>query len=121
MSGQPGPLGKLWRWIFHQRLPLETETARFILVSVLDVVMTYILLSVGGFRESNPFADYFIDHWGAKGMIYFKMGLVAFVTVLAQIIARHRLAAARWVLNLGTAAAAVVVAYSFGLFLKYVA
>ena len=105
------------RSIFGRNLPLERETAWFILVSVLDILFTYKLLS-GGFREANPAARFFIDRWGMKGMIFYKMGMVAFITVLAQVIATKNRNAARWVLFFGIAAVSIVVVYSVMLLIR---
>ena len=96
---------------------LQQETLLFVLVSAMDVFMTYILLSQDGgqFVESNPVARFFIYGWGVKGMVYFKFAMVAFVCVLSQIIARHRPRTARWLLLGATAVVALVVAYSLKL------
>jgi len=99
-------------------LPLERETSVFILVSMLDVFMTYILLRTGHFRESNPIADYFIRHWGSRGMIYFKLSMTAFVCVMAQVIALKKPPKAAFVLKLGTLIVAGVVIYSFTLLMR---
>jgi len=80
--------------------------------------MTYILLRTGYFRESNPIADFFIRHWGSKGMIYFKLSMTAFVCVLAQIIALKKQKSAEFVLKAGTLIVAVVVIYSLTLLIR---
>lgn len=100
---------------------VQQETLLFVLVSAMDVFMTYILLSQagGGFVESNPVARYFIAGWGTKGMVYFKFGMVAFVCVLSQIIARRRPQVARWLLIGATIVSAVVVVYSLKLLLQH--
>ena len=100
-------------------LPFEHETALFVLVSMLDVFMTYVLLRTGHFTESNPIADFFIGHWGAKGMIYFKMVMTGFVCVLTQIIAIKKPASAEFVLKLGTLVVGCVVVYSFVLLIRH--
>ena len=104
--------------LFTGHLPLEQETSVFILVSMLDVFMTYILLRSGDFRESNPLADYFIRHWGSKGMIYFKLSMTAFVCVLTQIIALRKPTRAEFVLKIGTLIVGCVVIYSLVLFVR---
>jgi hypothetical protein len=104
--------------IFFEGLPLEAETGLFIVASTLDVLMTYYLINhaqVGShllFVESNPLARYFMDSWGFDGVIYFKFGLVAFVSLICQIIARSRIVVARRVLYLATALVSSVVVYS---------
>ena len=106
-------------WLGTQ-LPLETETARFVLASALDVFMTYLLIrNPDRFVESNPVALYFLNHWGVKGMVWFKFGTVAFVCVLAQIIARRKPETARGLLNLATVVVGAVVLYSLLLYLRH--
>ncbi len=110
-------------WI-RRTLPLESETTRFILVSVLDIVMTYMViryshegrteLKIG---EGNPIPAMFISRWGIPGMVAFKMVIVALVTVLAQVIARYSVRKARFMLNFGTVIVSCVVLYSLWLLL----
>lgn len=98
------------------QLPLEAETSMFILVNVLDFFMTYWLLMTGSFRESNPVAEYFLNHWGpVKGMLFFKLALVTFVCLVTQLIALKDVEKARWVLRLGIVVVVFVVLYSFRL------
>lgn len=115
-----------WRRCVGRRLPLERETTWFILVSALDVFMTYLLLRYSFERrlnvfiiESNPIADRFFRYWGVKGMVAYKFSLVAFVVVAAQIIARKKPETARWLLNVAILVVAGVVTYSLTLLLKH--
>ena len=106
--------------IWASQLPLETETCFFILANAMDVFMTYLLLNRGPeFQESNLLANYILGKYGFQGMIYFKFALVAFVTVIAQVIAMTRPRTARIVLNSGTALVAAVVVYSVNLWIQY--
>lgn len=105
-------------WI--RQLPLETETSFFVLANALDVVLTYLLLQHGPeFQESNPAANWILIMFGFKGMVYFKFALVAFVTVISQIIARTNIKTARRLLNIGTAIVGMVVAYSCLLWIRH--
>lgn len=112
-------VSQLIKRLLRGDLPLERETTAFILVSALDIFMTWMLLYSGRFRESNPIADYFIGGWGIKGMVYFKMAVTAFVCVTAQIIALKKPAYAEFVLKLGTLIVAAVVIYSFVLYVRH--
>lgn len=119
------PLGRLFFWGFRQKLPLEHETALFILVNVLDFATTYYMLmhreqGDGSFYESNPVAQYFLNHWGVKGLLLFKMAVVAFVCVVAQIVATKKASSARLLLVAGTIVVSIVVVYSLKLFLHHV-
>ena len=100
------------------KLPLESETTVFILVSALDVFMTWVLLQSGNFVESNPVARYFLNHWGKEGFVGFKFGMVAFVCVIAQIVAIYKPERAKFILNLGTIVVTFVVCYSLMLYLR---
>ena len=108
------------RPFWRRSLPLETETTVYVLVSALDVFLTYLLLRRPHFVEANVVARYFIDHWGMKGMVYFKFVMVAVVVVLAQVIATQRENTARRLLLFATVVVGAVVVYSVVLFLRYV-
>jgi len=104
---------------FQKQLPLQNETSYFILVNVLDFVMTYILLqSNQAAIESNPFADFFYQRWGFPGMIAFKLGLVAAICVLSQAVAVKSIRKARFILVAGIVIVSLVVAYSVSLYLR---
>lgn len=102
-------------------LPLETETTVFILVSLLDFFVTYwLLITHHRFFESNPVARFFIESWGpVKGMLGFKLAVVTFVCVVAQLIAIRREDLGRKVLLFGTVATGSVVVYSVSLYLRH--
>ncbi len=98
---------------------MESETTAFLLTAFLDILLTYLLLASGGFRESNAVADWFIAGWGVKGMVWFKMTLAAVICTLAQVIATKNLRLGRFVLLLGTAVTGAVVIYSVTLALRH--
>ena len=111
--------------MLRQGLPLERETAFFILASALDVMMTWYLLMHGGsddrtwFVESNPIPRYFLYSWGFDALVYFKFAIVAVVAVICQIIARSKLEVARRVLNFATVVVTGVVIYSIVLMVRH--
>jgi hypothetical protein len=111
--------------IFTASLPLETETARFILVNALDLFMTFLLLyfSNRGWLaknvvESNPVADFFIKRWSTTGLVFFKFGVTAFVVVIAQIVARRKPKTAKVLLDFGAIFVGAVVVYSLLIMLR---
>lgn len=123
MSAQPP---KKKRSLLTTELPLEAETTRFILVNALDLFMTFLLLyfsNRGWLRntviESNPAAQFVISRFGTTGLVFFKFGVVAFVVLIAQAIARTRMETARWLLNLGSLFVAAVVVYSLLIMLQH--
>ena len=113
------------RFIFRLRkivggeLPLETETCRFVLISLLDLFMTFLLLyfsNRGMMRnvvvESNPVARYFISGWGTTGLVWFKIGMVTLIVLATQVVAATRPVVAQLVLNGAALFVGSVVAYS---------
>jgi len=116
-----------WRRLLTGQLPLETETTVFILVNLLDFFVTYWLLAhrelgFGGFYESNPIARYFLDRWGVvKGLLGFKLAIVLFVCLIAQIVATRKPETARKLLVIGTVLVFGVVIYGVSLFVRHAA
>lgn len=110
---QSEPLG-----FFTRKLPLQSETCFFILVSAFDVFATYLLLARGDHVESNPVARFFFDRWNIDGMIAFKFVMVAFVCVIVQLIARKKVETARYLLIFLTLVVGAVVVYSIFLLSK---
>lgn len=85
----------------------------FVLVSSLDIVLTWLVLQLGG-REVNPLAAAVIAHWGLGGAIAFKFSLMLMVIVLCEVIGRNRDATARrlawWSVGVSAAAPAYTLA-----------
>lgn len=106
--------------IFFGKFFFEAETTIYVLLSIADLLFTNYLLKQNApglqFVESNPVARFFLDHWGPKGMIYFKFIMVAFVCIVTQIIARYRPLTARLVLLFAIAMMLYVVVYSVRLY-----
>lgn len=102
-------------FLLGRHLPLETETAYFILLNVLDLGVTYLLLTRGGFRELNGLAAFLWQRWQLPGLIVFKLTLVASVAVVCQAIALKNEGTARKILNFGTILVVLVVLYSLTL------
>jgi hypothetical protein len=97
-------------------IPLESETAWYVLLNVCDILATWALLRRDPrFIESNPIARWFYHGWGINGMVWFKLSMVALVVVIAQVIARKNEPLARMLLLFGCAAVGVVFVYSYWL------
>ena len=96
------------------RLRLETETAWFILLSLCDIVATFLLLRRSDVRfvESNLIARWFFEGWGFVGMIWFKAGMMATVVIIAQIVAVKHPGTTKRLLALGCIVAVFVFVYS---------
>ncbi len=107
-----------WKNLIVGQLPLQTETTTFILVNCLDIFLTYLLLTLGAI-EANPIAAYFMQRHGFNGAIAYKLIIVTFVVVTAQVVAIKKLNTARSLLIGGTLLVGCVVVYSISLIFKH--
>ncbi len=105
--------------LFTSPFAVVPATLAFFFVNAVDVMLTLILLSQGGFREANPLANFVLQQWGEGGMVFYKIVFVAAIALIAQIIATKREGVARGVLFAGTAVVSTVVAYSSHLLFTY--
>lgn len=71
----------------HVRYP--NHYAWFVLASSLDILMTMIVLELGG-REANPLAERVITAFGMHGVLVFKFAMMGLVILLCEIIGRQR-------------------------------
>ena len=94
------------------------ETWVYVALSGLDIFLTYQLLVRLDHVEANPLARYFIEGWGLKGMVWFKLGMTAFVLTLVHALLQKKEVYARPVVRLGTAAVAAVDCYSIWLLIR---
>lgn len=94
------------------------ETWFYVALSGLDIFLTYQLLVRLDHVEANPLARYFIEGWGLKGMVWFKLGMTAFVLTLVHATLQKKEAYARTIVRLGTAAVGAVDCYSIWLLLR---
>jgi hypothetical protein len=72
----------------------ENHYTWFVLVSALDLMLTWVVLQLGG-REANGLAAAVLERFGLEGMIYFKFALVVFVIALCEIVGRRDRGAGR--------------------------
>lgn len=66
----------------------ENHYTWFVLVSALDVMLTWVVLHAGG-REANALADAVLQRFGLAGLVTFKFALVVIVIVLCEVIGRR--------------------------------
>lgn len=108
-------------FIFRHPLSLETETSWFLLLGVLDLVLTTILLNTGVVHEVNPLARFFLFAGGVHGLIGYKCSLLAVAAVATQLIMLRRPKVAKAVLHTGIVLQFFVVTYSLSLLLRVTA
>ena len=67
----------------------QNTYAWLILISSLDIMLTWKILDRGG-MEVNPLAAIVIDAWGMQGAIAFKYALMMWVILACEFLARMR-------------------------------
>ena len=99
-----------WR---SRSVVLESEIAWLILLSILDVFLTWALLYRGPrFVESNPVAAWVFRRYNIAGLVAYKFLLICAVIVIAEMVERIKPGRGSFVLRIGILAAAAVVVYS---------
>ncbi|HWE36617.1 MAG TPA: DUF5658 family protein [Isosphaeraceae bacterium] len=100
-----GLLGGVW-----EPSRIQREGALLVLVSVIDLFVTYALLRRSPrFYESNPVAQWFFARWNIAGMALFKFGVIGAVIAIGEVIERRRPRWGRAVLWIGCLAAAYAI------------
>lgn len=74
--------------ILHRNLLFTRCYLWFILASVLDVIVTTLVISIGGY-EANPLAGLVIGRFGMHGALMFKFTLMLVVILCCEIIGRR--------------------------------
>jgi len=91
--------------------------AWFVLFSVLDLVLTWVILHLEG-AELNAVADWVIRRYDLVGVTIYKFALVLLVVLVCEIVGRRRpqtgLRLARWAVVLSTFPVVVAVVHLIG-------
>ena len=116
------PDGNVFRTLVGGHALLGNESLLLVVLSICDLLMTYVLLRKGGhFYEANPIARWIFERWNIAGMTAFKFGLVAFIVILCEIIERRRPRVGRAIMLLGCIAALLVIVQGVWLYLGHLA
>ena len=93
----------------------------FALLSLADLVQTWLLISYSGGRivESNPIAAAWLHRFGWKGLVLFKGAAFVLVAVAGTLVALHRPRLGRWVLGFCCLVVGLVAIYSYLLLRRY--
>lgn len=113
--------GQFAREIFGDDLVLARESSWLVLLSVADLITTYVLMRHGvGAYEANPIANWWFARWNVAGMAAFKFAAIAGVIVMAEYVERRRRYRGRLVLWVGIAATTVVFLKGLSLYARHV-
>jgi hypothetical protein len=87
----------------------------FAALSFADLYLTRELLTRGHGKvyESNPIADAWLNRYGLDGLVFFKMGALTVVGVVALFLSTYRPRAGRWLLNFACIVVGSVAVYSW--------
>jgi hypothetical protein len=72
----------------------ENHYTWFVLVSALDIMLTWVILHAGG-REANQLAATVLQQFGLEGLVIFKFALVILVIAICEVVGRKNLATGR--------------------------
>jgi hypothetical protein len=86
----------------------------FVLVSALDVMLTWVVLHLGG-REANALAARVIFYFGLPGLVIYKFTLVILVVMICEHVGRKREETARKLLSVGIMLTCMPVLLALGL------
>ena len=107
-----GPQPPGWMSVPNLRYPYEHLA--FVAVSSLDVILTWLILALGG-SEVNPIAALVIHEWGLTGAILFKYSLTLFVVIVCEVVGRTKERTGRALAGVAIAISSLPVLYSLGL------
>ncbi|MBN1491603.1 MAG: hypothetical protein JXA69_16950 [Phycisphaerae bacterium] len=82
--------------------------AGYVLLSCLDVLLTWMILHAGGV-ELNVLANWVIQRWDATGIVAYKFAIVGFVLCLCEVIGRRNVRTGRVLAGWAVAIAAIPV------------
>lgn len=111
--------GAVTGWLSLPHMLFPNEYVWFLLFSSMDIMLTWVILSVGG-QEVNPIADVIISGWGLPGAIAFKFSLTLLVIVLCEVVGRAKPRMARNLAQAAILISATPVLYSLALVAMHV-
>ncbi len=99
-------------WFTIPDMRYQNAYAWLIFVSAMDVMLTWLILFVGG-SETNPIAQFAIDGFGLTGLILYKFALMVFVIIMCEIVGRKRDRTGLRLAIAGIAISSIPVVWSF--------
>lgn len=117
MPERPPKRKRTFREYFLEASQVQHLAWCYVIVSLADLLMTYLLLRTGPhFYESNVIAHWFFERWNILGMTLFKFAVVGAVIAVSEIIERHRPGVGRLILVIGCGAAGYALVIGFRLY-----
>lgn len=101
----------------HMRYP--NAYAWLLLLSALDVMLTWVLLHFPEGYEANPIAAAVIDRWGLEGMVVYKFVLITVFILICEGVGSLRDTTGRALSRISLLIAAVPVVWSLFLLSRF--
>lgn len=92
-----------------------------LLLSAMDVMLTWVILGLPGGQEVNAIANMVIERFGLEGMIVYKFVLILFFVLVCELVGRLRMPSGRGLSRLGVCIAAMPVVWSMWLLFNHFA
>jgi hypothetical protein len=109
-SQRKGVFAKAWSGGAIEESQIQSLALLLIILSAADLLLTVALLRTSPrFFEGNPLANWFLARWNVMGLVMFKFGILAGVTVVSEFIERRRTGWGRFVLLIGCIGAAYAI------------
>jgi hypothetical protein len=116
-----GLLAQAWAGGAAEESQIQGFAVLLIILSAADLLMTVTLLRLSPrFFEGNPVANWFLARWNVLGLVAFKFGILGGVTVVSELVERHRPGWGRFILLIGCTGAAYAVYTGLRLYFNHV-
>jgi hypothetical protein len=106
------PPRRRWLSVLDRQAVYPNAYVWFVFVSVMDVIMTTLVLHFGG-REANPIAETILAGAGLRGLMLFKFAMVMLVIGCCQAIGERRYRTGRRVIYFAVGVTAVPMILAF--------
>ena len=114
----PGLLASRPRFLSIPEMRYQNAYVWLVLVSFLDIILTWLVLNVWAGHEVNPIAQAVIEQWGFTWTAIFKFATVVFVVIICEVIGRRNDRTGRTLAITAVVINALPVAFTFALLLR---
>ena len=105
-------------WLALPEMRYQNAYVWLVLISFLDILLTFLVLNEWGGREVNPLADTIIVQMGFIWAALFKFSIVVLVIIICEAVGRRRDRTGRRLSRAAIVISGLPVAYTFALLLR---
>lgn len=118
-SAAPAGVGVFGLHLLNRHMRYPNAYAWLLLLSALDVMLTWVLLHFPEGYEANPIAAAVIDRWGLEGMVVYKFLLITVFILICEGVGSLRDTTGRALSRISLLIAAVPVVWSLFLLSRF--